>query len=812
MAKAIGEYTVEFDIPYSELLELGCTRIRMMRDVKASKLIKPSDKVVLEPKTGTLMLEPEQLAPIAKLDLDFADGFWQENPEGSNVLGFNPRVAGQTRQTLQSKGFTLVELLNNIAIAGLQSAIIENSKTLVPVLATKTAMPANQPISAYTVFMGSHGDMGKDWLAIRFGDFLLSLSVNGTADLYWSSDGTCNENSWELRKTFSNIPDVRSRNVLPSNIMGFGTSPLTAVRVDIIPMGRGHIWFKLNAPGFSFSDIYTHPEAVNNNGQYDITAAGKVVVLVPNSEEKSVSVQICPIGFKTSGIFTDAVWTIPYAPSEEPSGTIYSSTTNGTPAVNYALKTSAGDAWASNGTNRDIKVELTLSGDGTCTPFVDHYQLSFPEKTKTYTPDTIYISADEIESISVSDGEGWDDQTFDVTILDDGTNPDISTLAFRSEISAILKIDGVARGVYLCKKPAMAMSKGKNRLTFTGQNFGIAKIKEKKFFHPASFGGLTHPEAVRSVLMHAGFLTGDIVTDEDAVTLPDANLSGTEDSQGDIKSQPQFNSSVSDFLRWIIDNYSRWPLKFDADMKWYYQAPPAEVSSTLVFEDDGPDISNWNPWFAEESLAFEVEPPEANVVYLFGQADDGTVIGNYAVDANSVDTLLDPKPVNYIGRIKPTIIIDGTLSTPEILDGCLERLFNAARQAVIWVNWRGPFVPALRVDDFVTLENFGIVQVKSMESTAMSARAQEHSASTSYRGILVDAYNVWFPTLTYEYNFGRDATIRKKFLDELTDRINRAGGSDIKVKSITTAQQFDRAKVLDEILRGNVTWGTPIEV
>lgn len=812
---AVGQYTIDLDIPYSELHELGWTKIRMLRNAKASKLIKPSDKVVIEPKTGTLMLKPIQLPPIAELDLDYNSEYWQKHPENASVIGFDPSDTNQ-RHVMRSKGF-LLDMLESASIIGVQMAIIQGSKTLTPVLATSDPFPANQCFSVRTTFTGAHNNLGKDWMAVRFGDFLLSLSVDGTADLYWSTDGSCDEDTWEHRKTFNNIPDMRDE-----SITGVGIGPLSSVRIDILPIGKGHIWFRMRAPGFTFNDVYTHPESTATNGLYSITAAGKVVVLVPSNEEKSVDVQICPLGFATEGMFRDITWELPYRPTMEPQFSSNWTTTMGTPAVSYNLRNDDPGDWISDGLHNKIQPWIILEGDGTCTPFLDYYQLRFPEKIVQFTPETINVPADAIMSLGFADGEDWDNQTIDITIKDDGTNPDIRDIAFRSEISARLNVDGVARAVFLCKQPKIETGIKYNLIHLSGQNFGFAKIKAKKYFFPKSYGGMTHPDTIKENLMNAGFPSTDIVIDEDIITLPNSESDGTganDTVTETIKSQPQFNSSMADFLKWVVDNFSRWPLRFNADMKWYYQAPPAEQTSTVVFEDDGPDITTWNPWIGREkgsnesSLVFEVEPPEANVLYLFGQADDGTIIANYAVDSNSIDTVLDPKPINYIGRMKPLVVIDSALPTQEILDACLLRMFNAVRQAIIWANWRGPFVPDLKIDDYVTLENFGLVQLKSMQFESQSARVLERSASTGYRGILVEGYPEWFPILgTYEYVSGRNATIRKRFLDELNDRINRAGGKDIYIASATTAQKFDQAAVLDQILRGEVKWGTPIEI
>jgi hypothetical protein len=355
MASDVGEYTFDFDIPYSELTELGWAKVRMLNDVKSSKQIKRSDNVVIEPKTGTLMLKPKQLAPFSAAELDYAANYWLEIPEGMNALSFD-QVAGE-RKVMRSKGYSLYELLEDMAVTSLQAAILAEGQTLVPILSTKNDMPANQAISIRTTFFGAHGTIsGKDWLAIRFGDFLLSLSMDGTADLYWSTDGSCDEDKWEHRKTFSNIPDVRNKSILPFNIAGVGVAPFTYVRLDIIPMGRGHIWFRLRAPGFTFSDVYTHPEATSDVGLYSITQPGKIVVLVPDTEEKSVDVQICPLGHYESGTFKDVLWNLPYKPSLPVTFDSQWTYTNGNPSVNYSLKNKDGVDWISDGTNQNIQV------------------------------------------------------------------------------------------------------------------------------------------------------------------------------------------------------------------------------------------------------------------------------------------------------------------------------------------------------------------------------------------------------------------------------------------------------------------------
>jgi hypothetical protein len=755
---ATNEYRLELDYPYDELSEMGYRQSRLLRDINPGKSIDIGSGCWFERHTGTLMLKPVNWDPDAWYspssdglrlgldDLDHAEGKWQEHPS----LIMAPAPAGN--HPVVRSGLTLTELCALLAIAALENADIYTSKTLVPVLASKTSYPINQ---AFHVVFESYGAMGVhtyNWAGIRFGDFLLVFHTNGKADLYWSSDGSCAQDKWVWKKTFSSIAtNPQSKGF--GGLTQAGIGPASVTNVSIIPFGRKHIWLQIQNHGVEFGGIYTHEESVWNevDQRYEITKAGKIGVLLNPSQKMNIGVKIAKMGYKTSGTFRDAIFQVPYAPTvqPEPVSPVWVKTM-GSPTVTGTLLDANDAPFVSDGVKRSYRVKLDLAGDGTCTPWVDCYHLAFPEVVRHYANDPIVIDGDRLVSMEIEDGESFADQrgTFVINDHDDGTDlgKKIHMLLARGEVHGRLTIapeggQPTSYAEYLFTRPrGEYIKRGFNRMTLSGKNLGVARLEKKRFLWPQMFDGEKHPDVVKTILKLCGWPSAQIDVEDEDIRLTSTRLMGEGNDSGEteFKWQPAFNSHAAEFIDQVRSTYSNWPLYFDGCGVWRYKSAPEPTSPVITFyAREYKGVSTRSLWPYYDSLTSEMEPPEGNMVYVIGKTDSGQYIGNYAIDWDSIYHPADPKPMNYIGRIEPIVYIDMSMNSGTTLDYCLRKLFDKASKGWLWFTWKGPFVSTLKINDGVALEGVGLIWLKHIATEAKAPAELERAKSTTYSGVWI---------------------------------------------------------------------------
>jgi hypothetical protein len=814
------DYAVEFDVPYTECEEVGWSKLRLLRDLPGAVHI--SSFLKFERATGTLMLQPLERHTVEHQATRIpATGWVMGAPTG---WAEHHRLDGPTILRSKLRPGTLIDTLLLVAENAVELAIA--AQTMIPVLATDEVFTANQALWFELELSGPPNTAAQNIFALIFGDFCLVVHQFGRADLYWSSDNSRDADSWVWRKQFAAEPTGQGSH-MSSWVMGVPAGPGSSAYGYVMPFGRGNILVSMQTGGMNFQGVYRHPEAAWNAGTevYEITKAGTAILYLDGADNAAynIGVNLGKLPFASSGTWDDELWEMPYSPTVIPTSALHWCKTQGAPTAELILNNEEGGLFVADGAHNKVRPRIELTGDGTTSPWVSSYIFRFDPKIKAYTPTPFSLP---IKDLQLTDGEGWDDQHADVTLEDDGLDPNLRNLMFRSEINGRLKIDGEPRAVYLFKRPEVDLNKArtttggqkkwKATVKLSGKNFGIVRLQEKRFMFPKSYGNMTAPNAVADLLTVAGFSPADIIIDADpAVILPATTLQGEDTAKGgqkpEIKSQPQFNSSVEQFLGWIREEFEPWPLIFGGDMKWRFQRPIVPTVGVASFASDGPRTGIWAPWFEEPSFA--VDPPECNLLYLIGQQDDGEVIGNTAVDWPSVGPPSGHKPLNYLGRIRHVVLIDPAINDPDMLDRCLNVAFERLRRAIIQVSWKGPFLPNLHINDAVDLDGFAVVQIKRVETKADSPTKLEHTASTSYSGILLRPLTTWLPTpRPYITTEGRFRGERDRLMHIISRRANDQGGKDIHVRSETTAQQNDPEELLKEIMRGNVLWGTPIEL
>lgn len=734
-------YTLELDIPFTALTQHAFSKARLLRDVDHSRGLDVGSDCWLEPTTGTLMLKPLHLDPTDhydssadafRLELDAFD--YVENKWEANVLSV-PGTGTVNRS--RAKGHTLIEDLEIAAITTLYGALQANGVDLIPILASKAEYPINQAFYVEAEVHGSLNARASHQLSVQFGDFRLDLHMAGYADLYWSTDGSCDSDHWEWRKRFGVQEKHNDSNKPRANIMSFPWFPNSIPKVSVIPFGRGGLWVHVGNQATGYSGVYSHPEAAFDSGEnrYHITAAGKLIVWVPKSYEQSIGVSIGKVGYKTSGSFTDAKITMPDVPATGDTLTLtpYWITTMGTPTVTEELLDSTGATFTPDGSERDVYCKFSLAGDGNATPWMDCYLLNYEQKVEERTPALITIPQADIMTMNIGDGEDWEDRKASFVIRDWNSNPQYTDLRYRSEINGRLLIDDEPYGVYLFRRPKSEVHRSRTLITLSGWNYGVARVANQRFLHPRPYESWQHPNAIADILKRCGWDAADIEATAEDVTISGNALqgSGGDNGPGELKAQPAVNSYVREFIQWIIDNFSGWNLTYAADGKWYY-APPTAITTGDLTIHMTTKPSSGDMWL-EHPLIIETEPPECNYMVLAGQKDNNDMIANSAYDQSSIASVAATKPRNYLGRVESLIVVDKSINSITAVNAVLNKLFPVLSKARVWLTGRGPFDQRMIVGHGYEFEGIGVAKLVSFEGSASTVAQLEKSACITYQ-------------------------------------------------------------------------------
>jgi len=691
------EYKIQFDMPYTELEEIGFFRRRPFS--KSDLEHSPFDaggNVWLEPNTGTMFLRPVATDPkmhnekwgtyvIPLTSFDYA-----KEVSGKRNLWSEYPIPGTTSQMIMRTQIAPRTLLNTLILVAEAAIELSNGRHYVPVLKSHEVFPINQGFVVELELNRPVREVTRSLIGLSFGRFFLDIGTTGHADLFWARNGS----DYTRVKQFGGLPRFvdKSQSMLTSM-----PAPYGYIRVMIVPMGRKHIWVAILSGAGWWGDVYTHPDAVwaGDENRYWITEAGAFGVYVTPNETANFGIAVSKIGYYETAVWHEDV-ELPYGPTVTPTLTPFWLRTTGDPDVTADMLDSAGTGAFIPDGSRKILPRLILSGDGTCTPFVDGYHLKFPPKYRLYDHGQWDLPDKHLQRISLSDGIDLDDQRASLTLhVNNDDDEKVRGLISRPRVDGQLMVDGVRRGVWRFEGPKTTLRPYPKpcEVTLTGKSLFASRLAQRRFFFPPSYNGWTHPDVVSNLLQLAGFPASEIVVEAEDVKLPlTTSASGSDQTGGDAteaesRTQPAFNSPVQAFLDYVIENYSGWPLRVDCpNLKWQYQAVefPTTADVTFCSVDDltgGRRPTATGYWY-EPEVSVQIIPPEANTIWLFGQTDDGEAIANYFVDYDSIHFAGDPKPANYMGSVVPVIIVDLMLNTQEALDRVLTKIGDNISRSV----------------------------------------------------------------------------------------------------------------------------------
>lgn len=738
------EYKVVFDSPYTELDEIGFFRRRLFS--KGDLEHSPFDaggNVWLEPNTGTMFLRPIVTDPVMHNErwsdffIPLTSFYHAHDTTGKRNFWSEYPVPGWPSQTMMRTQTAPKTLLNTLILVAEAYVEVMGGRTFAPVLKSHETFPINQGFVIDLEINRPIREVTQNLIAFTFGRFLLAIGTIGHADLFWKRDGT----NYERVKQFGGLPRFvdRSQSMLTSTPVPYGH-----IRVLIVPMGRKHLWVAINSATGWWGDVYTHPEAVwaGDEQRYWITEAGPFGVYVAPNESGNFGIGVSKIGYYESAVWHEDV-ELPYGPTMTPEITPFWLRTTGEPEVIADNLNASGLGPFIPDGSRTISPRLIMSGDGTCSPFVDGYHLKFPPKYHTYDLGEWTLPDKHLQRLSVSDGVDIDDQRASLTLhVNNDDDQKVRDLIHRPRVDGQLQVDGVRRGVWRFEGPKTTLRPYPKpcEITLTGKSLFASRLAQRRFFFPPSYNGWTHPEVVKNLLQLSGFPESEIVIQADPVKLPQTNTeggsSGTDGSES--RTQPAFNSPVQAFLDYVIEAYSGWPLRVDCpNMRWQYEAMEFPTAADVTFYSKEDCVGGRRPtatgyWF-EPEVSVEIIPPEANLIWLFGQTDDGAAIANHFIDYDSIRSGAEPKPANYMGSVVPVVIVDLALNTQEVLDRVLTKIGDNISRSVAIYTWKGPFIPELT--PYMGVELSGVSDVLMLESISTEAGSPiqlENSSSTTY--------------------------------------------------------------------------------
>ena len=737
------EYKIQFDMPYTELEEIGFFRRRLFS--KSDLEHSPFDaggNVWLEPNTGTMFLRPIQTDPDMwneKYDdyaLPLTSFDHAVDGTGARHLWAEYPIPGWPTQKMMRTQTAPKTLLNTLILVAEAVVSLEGGITWAPILKSYEVYPINQGFSVDIEINRPISDATKNLIGFEFGRFFLAIGTLGHATLYWKGTGS----TWTQVKQFGGLPRFvdKGQSLISSTPVPYGR-----MRILIVPMGRKHIWVAIKSASGWWGGVYTHQDAVwaGDENRYWITEAGAFGVYIAPTESGNFGIAVSKIGYYESAVWHEDV-ELPYGPTVTPEMTPFWLRTTGEPEVIADTLNASGLGPFIPDGSRTISPRLIMSGDGTCSPFVDGYHLKFDPKYRLYDHGQWDLPDKHLQRISLSDGIDLDDQRASLTLhVNNDDDEKVRGLISRPRVDGQLMVDGVRRGIWRFESPKTVLRPypQKCEIEMTGKSLFASRLASKRFFFPPSYNGWTHPDVVSNLLQLSGFPASEIVVQAENVKLPETTSeTGGDATEAESRTQPAFNSPVQAFLDYVIENYSGWPLRVDCpNLKWQYQAvefpTAAEVSFYRLTDCTNQRRPTADGYWYEPQVSKQIIPPEANVIWLFGQTDDGEAIANYFVDYDSIHFAGDPKPNNFMGGMVPVIIIDLMLNTQEVLDRVLTKIGDNISRSIEVYTWKGPYVPELTPYMGVELSGLSdVLMLESVSTEAGSPHQLENYASTTY--------------------------------------------------------------------------------
>lgn len=451
------------------------------------------------------------------------------------------------------------------------------------------------------------------------------------------------------------------------------------VQLLLIPMPARDLFVGSNQGG---AFIHSFTDLDEDDPTQAITGATNFWWKVPAGKG---SVECAPLRYPTTGWRAGAGSVLSRAPAAGDPSQVRVFSVGGTATAYFGDATNPAAAFAPDGINRAASLVVTLTGDGSSTPFVSGAEGVFTR---------IAADTDDTEALPLEDQtlearlevpESPSGVTFSSTLI--GTEYDATGLLvsqvnrpLRVELTGIPILDGVT------EPPSWDESTSDEARRVAMEARDRWKLLEQyRFTDPVPLDGLALEAAVRGIVQQTG-LTDEFDVEESGLTLP--NCAGRS---GDEWALPiRVGDTAAEWLDRLHETYAaNWFMGFvptetgivfrfvspetlgrEPQAKFYFTRAQAEADGVAEGDVRLRVLRSWR----ERRLE-----PEANDIWVIGmdRATQRPIMAHAADDA-SQDPTTPPsaRPENWLGEVRKYSWRDDSLNTQALVNRCAELLYS----------------------------------------------------------------------------------------------------------------------------------------
>jgi|GEM_PF-1393456 len=547
----------------------------------------------------------------------------------------------------------------------------------------------------------------------------------------------------------------------------------------LLPIRRRELMV-LSSGGQSFVHVFS--EIPEDDPAPVIVPNEKFWLQVPNGRP---TFQIAPVKFPTSGYATSLPIQLADAPvtgavletwgNDAPAAAVTNARVladpafAGTTGVSFSVVGADGvSAFTPNGTLRDCRIKLTLTGDGSYSPFVYGAHAAY---------ESAYELTDDSEETDISDWPMADnaptievpDDPFGVRFRMEFNKPeevddvDIPGLLMSSDRPIFVNVDEcpVLDGVTLPPEFVWGTDDEGSRGILEARDYA-ALLESYTFRERVPLDGLklsspTGMSAVRFVLERAGFtfdtdpaLTGMLLEDVDFY-IPEIP---SKDS-GDFNFLIEVGDTAASVLQRLHETFAAGFMMGNrpsaTGLQWVFLDPDTMPTTPLVTlypnQDAADAASAVDPQFygGFRARALEIEANEVRVTGLDPRS--GQPVQAFIEDAASKNPTTAPslRPDNWVGNPRIMGVLDPRITSEEAAVRCAEYLMPVVSQRRFAAEWTclWPVIDGVPVwrGDVVTLDGRGDFRISSISATFVTSQVDLSWAECRMTGVLLGSGN-----------------------------------------------------------------------
>ncbi len=483
----------------------------------------------------------------------------------------------------------------------------------------------------------------------------------------------------------------------PQNAASGATGRSNAQRtVDLVllPSRVNELLILSPTEGGGFAHVF---EALGTAGG-TIVPAGQFWWKVPYGQ---ATVQCAPLRVATAGTLWGPLTTCRYAPPAggTPQYTIYWSSGNFGSAGWTAEVTNASGTgpFVADGTARQFRLKLVLTGDGTATPFIYGAKVVFPGSAEmtggTAWNSTQYVLAEPPVSLQVGEGPA------DVRLTLNYKSPDVvsgSAPLFRtlSNRPVEVRIGTAAYGWFAGRTEPVHLTEAVNDQA----RVAVLECRDRwKTFEHTLITDFEPLDGMNlgSAFSHLCSLAGYGTAYQNIGTIPYTFPLVTAASRGEWALVPEVGDRVSDWIVRLWEDYAR------TYYVGWYPGTAGPVFSVLGTAELGtvPMGTVWDTLggaggtadLVAREIRYRSLEPEANDIYVWGQNPrTGRVIVAHIADTLSMDPTLagTARPENWLGERRKYALADPALTSQEAVTWAAQVLYRRLTPVRKLVEWR----------------------------------------------------------------------------------------------------------------------------